>query len=462
MFGENRIPYSNVQKLIQMWQTTGVQTLSGIVCKECCTSNTSQPSEPNKNRRIKKVDSQIAVVEPLPEPSQANLHYLIDTSFLTFKQSPPPLHLYFHLDVTTTSDVPSRQDFVDSTNWPFHLSVGGSTYTLFARGYYSGNHYWCKVLRSAVGTIGIWLHNNAENDGYACLISHIPSSIAGPSPSTSWLMYLHSCNPSDKEYVDTAIKKISSDNHNAPGQKPFIHLKSLLTISGDSINDKIAVLPAALKGNPPDAKYADDEDDGHQDALLGNADDSGQFMVLETDFADLEDEERRIADLSAVEEGVGEQIELIKASQSEAVPPINQHKPTKQSKAKKTSKKSLKAQEEPKPTRRFKPIKLVKSEVEPEKEQTVSTEPEKVETVVKEEQKENNPIPRTSTGSIPQPDKDSIPPTEQVKLKLRLKIINPLKPNIQATELKPPSQDSNRLDFELPKHPPLQRSSRQK
>jgi hypothetical protein len=77
----------------------------------------------------------------------------------------------------------------------------------------------------------IWLHNDAENDGYAQQINRVPSSIAGVEDNTSWLLYSRVWTPSEEEYVNNAIQKIVAKNPEAAGDVPFKEMKSILTTS---------------------------------------------------------------------------------------------------------------------------------------------------------------------------------------------------------------------------------------
>ncbi|KNE92998.1 hypothetical protein PSTG_13634 [Puccinia striiformis f. sp. tritici PST-78] len=241
MFAENRISYSKVDKLIDMWQTTGVRTVSGIICKECSAPKASTPAKlAKKNPRLKKINSDISLVQD-PAPSDQSLHRLYETSHLTFDQSSPPLHLYFYMDISTlqTSGASGelkntqrqgnspRSEFMNTTNWPFNLTVGGAVYTLMSRGYWNGVHYWCKVHRTHAGMTGVWLHNDAVNAGWARLINHLPSMIAGPSEDTSWVMYSRAWTTEEEKYVATAIEKISVDHRDPPGELNFNMMNSL-------------------------------------------------------------------------------------------------------------------------------------------------------------------------------------------------------------------------------------------
>ena len=99
---------------------------------------------------------------------------------------------------------------------------------------------WCKVLWSAnissnKGSLtAVWLHNNAENNGYAQQINRVPSSIAGAEPRTSWLFYSRGWLPSEEEHVKKAIDKIIEENPDAAGDIPFKEMKSILKVSHHS------------------------------------------------------------------------------------------------------------------------------------------------------------------------------------------------------------------------------------
>ncbi|EFP81781.2 uncharacterized protein PGTG_08030 [Puccinia graminis f. sp. tritici CRL 75-36-700-3] len=237
MFDENRIPHSDVSKLIEMWQTDGLLATSGMICKHC-NPNKPKPKLP-KNAKIQKVSSDVDIVKLLG-PSENTSHHIIDRSRLAVPANGAPLHLNFYVDVTGITDEKQKNNFMGSIDWPFKINVGGATYTLISRGYWQHNHYWCKVLRSAnisadKGSLtAIWLHNDAENDGYAQQINRVPSSIAGVEENTSWLLYSRDWTPSEEEYVNNAIQKIVAENPEAAGDVPFKEMKSILNTSHSS------------------------------------------------------------------------------------------------------------------------------------------------------------------------------------------------------------------------------------
>ncbi|KNE89440.1 hypothetical protein PSTG_17104 [Puccinia striiformis f. sp. tritici PST-78] len=252
----------------RLWQTTGVGTVSGIICKACSIAKPPVPSKSQtKKPCLKKINSDISVVQD-PAPSDQSLHQLYETSLLTFDNSPPPLHLYFYMDISTlhtrgptsefyhTQRQPNsdRSEFMDTTNWPLKLTVGGAEYTLMSRGYWNGIHYWCKVYRTHEGITGVWLHNNADNAGWARFIHHNPSTIAGPS---------------EDKYVTTAIKKISANHLDPPGE---------LSVN---LMNQLRCQPSESRGHPLQA-------DVHNNK---QAAENKQFTLLESDLANLDQEE---------------------------------------------------------------------------------------------------------------------------------------------------------------------------
>ncbi|POW20305.1 hypothetical protein PSHT_03689 [Puccinia striiformis] len=284
MFSYNRIPYSDVKRLLDSWQQSGLLGISGLVCKEC---NVPQRlPKPKKKSKLKRVDSGIDVVLDYSQPASA--HYIIDRSTLSFDKSGPPLHLYFHLNLSTLAEqLDQRAEFMGTTNWPFKISVGGSTYTLISRGYWNSVHYWCKVLRSSAGLTAVWSHDEADNDGYARLTSRVPSAISGPSPQTSWLMYSRVWTSSEEQAVDKAIDKIRSDHPNPVGVLPFTDLKAIVNMSHNSTttSHKDTTPPSVLIAPAAIASAEDPFLDGN---LEIKHDDCGRFEFMDNDMADLE------------------------------------------------------------------------------------------------------------------------------------------------------------------------------
>ncbi|KNF03597.1 hypothetical protein PSTG_03120 [Puccinia striiformis f. sp. tritici PST-78] len=241
MFGEARLSYDDVGKLLNLWETSGLPLHSGRVCKSCSEPKPLfKPPTPTKKKRSKKpkitrVGSEIEVLGDYINISRDNQHYLLENSRLHFQDNLPPLHLNIHLDVTSIQDETSRRDFMDGTDWPFKLTLGGYVYTLIARGFWTRYHYWGKVLQTSAGMTGVWLHNNADNHDYAQLINRVPGSIAGKAPHTSWLLYSRTWTPSETQFMEESIQKIQRDNPNPVGELPFLQTKALLHSSYGSV-----------------------------------------------------------------------------------------------------------------------------------------------------------------------------------------------------------------------------------
>ncbi|EGG08790.1 uncharacterized protein MELLADRAFT_84326 [Melampsora larici-populina 98AG31] len=87
-----------------------------------------------------------------------------------------------------------------------------------SRGFWRDGHYWCKVVRTVGGLTGVWYNNDMENDGMARLASRDLKTIAGASPSTSWVMYSRA--PTDKESV--IFKRAEEKINKAIGHKGVI------------------------------------------------------------------------------------------------------------------------------------------------------------------------------------------------------------------------------------------------
>ncbi|POV98912.1 hypothetical protein PSTT_14109 [Puccinia striiformis] len=80
--------------------------------------------------------------------------YLRVDCTLKFDESRRPLHLYFHLNLATLAEQrDQRAEFMGTTDWPFKLTLGGSTYTMISRGYWNGLHYWSFVKIPSITTM---------------------------------------------------------------------------------------------------------------------------------------------------------------------------------------------------------------------------------------------------------------------------------------------------------------------
>ncbi|OAV87484.1 hypothetical protein PTTG_29414, partial [Puccinia triticina 1-1 BBBD Race 1] len=178
MFLSSNTAYADVGQLFNVWTTEGIQINCGRVCRSCPEANQPlfKPAAPKKTkgRKPKRLNSEVELVGP----QSNNGHNLLEISKLTFEDELPPLHLNIHLEVMHIADDRARRDFMGSTDWPFKLSIGGHTFTLMSRGYWANDHYWVKMLKSSGGMVGVWLHNDARNDGFAQLVNRVPGSIS--------------------------------------------------------------------------------------------------------------------------------------------------------------------------------------------------------------------------------------------------------------------------------------------
>jgi hypothetical protein len=108
--------------------------------------------------------SEVGICEP--EDSITPVYFYKGHSILGFPKKEAPPHLYFFVNVPAIMDHIEQQQFMAKINWPPTIFISGVRYTLFARGFWNGSHYWCKVLKGLGGMVGVWVHNDQENDGY--------------------------------------------------------------------------------------------------------------------------------------------------------------------------------------------------------------------------------------------------------------------------------------------------------
>ncbi|OAV94828.1 hypothetical protein PTTG_26895 [Puccinia triticina 1-1 BBBD Race 1] len=197
-----------VQGLIATWALDGIASTSGLCCKSC--PSTKQPAEP---------------------------HHIIEKSVLTVENGGAPQHLYLFAQVSTIFNQDKQkmsdeqQTFMAGLDFPRYLEFHGVKYTLFARGFWNGSHYWYKMLKNLGGILGVWMHDNCQNGGIARLISPHQSTISGRAPNTSWVFYSRPWSSSEDKFVSKSIANIACDHPGAPGSLPFAHLGMLLNNS---------------------------------------------------------------------------------------------------------------------------------------------------------------------------------------------------------------------------------------
>jgi hypothetical protein len=193
-------------------------------------------------------------VKVVPKEDQFDFSSRLQSvSHLCFKDEKPPPHLYFYVEANSICGSSNRQQYLASFDWPFKLLVGGVVYTLCVRGFWSARHYWCKVLKSVGGMVGVWLHNDLKNQGNAQMINTVPGSIGGKEYATSYVMYSQSWNNEEESLIDKSVKQIMAEHPNAEGVVPFVGMKSLLCDCSNKPND----LEDPLKVVGPDPESED-------------------------------------------------------------------------------------------------------------------------------------------------------------------------------------------------------------
>ncbi|KNF05954.1 hypothetical protein PSTG_00945 [Puccinia striiformis f. sp. tritici PST-78] len=247
LFDKNKIPYSNVPQLFDEWEKQGLVSSSGLVCKACPTHKPA-PKPKKSKQKVERIDSEVDLVLDHAF-SQQSAHHLVERSQIDFLNPSPPLHLNIHLEVPGEAD------------W----------------GYWTGRHYYCKVLCTTNQMTGVWLHSNGNNAGYAQLVNQVPSAIAGVHKETSWLMYSRVWTADEESHVEEAIKKIQQDHPNPSGDLPFVTLKSILNSSHNTVNTPYEASSVVAKIP---------EDSQKREVGPNNI----MFNVLEADLADSDEQ----------------------------------------------------------------------------------------------------------------------------------------------------------------------------
>ncbi|EGG12431.1 uncharacterized protein MELLADRAFT_89010 [Melampsora larici-populina 98AG31] len=192
---ENQFTYAQTPELLAQWASAaGIRGLSNRHCQLCKKSDKRPP--------------------PFVERTQ-----------ISFEPNTPPPHLYVHLELSSFLVSESRiSDMVkmqDECLLPYGLKLYGISYFMRARGFWSGGHFWCQVVRTVGGLAGVWYHNDLENQGNATLISRELESIGGACPKTSWAMYSREPTADESVIIEAAKARITKSNPNpqAPGSE---------------------------------------------------------------------------------------------------------------------------------------------------------------------------------------------------------------------------------------------------
>jgi hypothetical protein len=233
-FDDNHISYTDVLSLLKLWAGEGLQ------CKLCAGAGIS--TAPGKFIRA---NSTIKVADPKSQSNNPCSFPLKSKSTIVFVDNKAPPHLYFHLEVTSIMSLAEQQVFMAAVDWPFAISIHNQRYLLFARGYWNGAHFWCKVVRNTRNKDGVWLHNDMINDRYARLSSENPRDIGGAEAHTSWLMYSRAWTAEEKVFVEEKITQIVEDHPQATGQVPFAKMSALLETP-----EELSLRPSLNAENP--------------------------------------------------------------------------------------------------------------------------------------------------------------------------------------------------------------------
>ncbi|EHS64843.1 uncharacterized protein PGTG_22522 [Puccinia graminis f. sp. tritici CRL 75-36-700-3] len=221
LFDCNKTATSDVANLIRQWTTSGIHTNTGLHCCSCLPSN-HQEKQPTG----------LVLKDP---PTASDSAGLKSNSQLGFTGGVSPPHLYFFLEVTSIFGEAEQRSFMAVQDWPAKLNFAGEIYTLIARGYWTGTHYRCKVVRNVGGSVGVWLHDDQLNQGNTRLIGTNPAEIGGTSPDTSYLMYSRNWTAGENKYIQAQIKQITKDNPHVTGSVPFACIPRLLNGSEKAI-----------------------------------------------------------------------------------------------------------------------------------------------------------------------------------------------------------------------------------
>jgi hypothetical protein len=195
-FSNSGIDYADAALLISTWASQGLPTdNASTVCRGC---------------------------HPIPEDQPADVS-LLQTRLKIDITNPfaAPLHLYIHLDGVVGIPLELRTRYQGETDWPAQIQVGGIDYKMITRGYWARDHYWCKVVRSVGGIMGVWHFDERLNGGIAQLLGTDISSIAGCSPHTSWLIYSRMPIDDEIQQIEKALRGLMKTFPNDHSTIPF-------------------------------------------------------------------------------------------------------------------------------------------------------------------------------------------------------------------------------------------------
>ncbi|EGG12246.1 uncharacterized protein MELLADRAFT_89273 [Melampsora larici-populina 98AG31] len=163
MFRESGVAYGQLDILLKQLFSEGVLTEPGLVCRGC---------------------------HPIKEKGHEQEDPTLYDQCMKIEDTSLPLHLYFLMDNIMALDSKERGRYMGDTNWPARLDIGEAKYQMVTRGFWGGNHYWCQVVRSVEGVLGVWHYDELKNGGFSQLISRDMDSLSGCIANTSWTCYM--------------------------------------------------------------------------------------------------------------------------------------------------------------------------------------------------------------------------------------------------------------------------------
>ncbi|EGG06547.1 uncharacterized protein MELLADRAFT_86360 [Melampsora larici-populina 98AG31] len=118
-----------------------------------------------------------------------------------------------------------RDAYQGETNWPARIKIGEVDYYMMTRGFWGAFHFWCKVVRSVEGVLGVWHYDEAENQGIARLLDRDVTSIGGCQPHTSWVCYSRIPFEQERRHIAEIIrglmKEFPQHHHSIPFSMPL-------------------------------------------------------------------------------------------------------------------------------------------------------------------------------------------------------------------------------------------------
>ncbi|EGG08523.1 uncharacterized protein MELLADRAFT_84704 [Melampsora larici-populina 98AG31] len=114
-----------------------------------------------------------------------------------------------------------RKRYMGDANWPARIIIGVAQYQLITRGFWGGNHYWCQLVRSVEGVLGVWHYDELKNGGFAQLVSRDVDTIAGCIPETSWTCYMRIPFEPEKTKIKHSLIEMMNKFPNQHFRIPF-------------------------------------------------------------------------------------------------------------------------------------------------------------------------------------------------------------------------------------------------